>query len=721
VYDDRDDFQNVELHNSVPLDAEEAARCLSADGPLARKNKSFEVRPPQIGLLKSIAATFNANGIGVYEAGTGVGKSFAYLIPSLLWHLKNKERVVISTGTINLQQQLLEKDIPAAQDIVGCAVKTVLIKGRQQYVCLRRLRDAERDLFAGESGELGAIIEWATHTADGSRAALPFMPTESLWGRVNAEFDACMGARCAYRDDCFVAAVKREAADAGLLVVNHSLLFADAEARLSGAGYEGAAVLPPYKRLVFDEAHGIEAAATSFFSAELSRFRLLKQLNRLFRVQRGRVSGLLVGLQALTDGTQDMIEAVSAAIESVKAAAETAESCGMNALGAEHAFRVTPSTEARIAPLLAAFEQTGDSIEQCAALILRGIDRIDEEKREDAAMWETKAVVRRLKECALFCRTFREWGEHSDTVFWLEKRAPRDGNEAAQFPAFVQTPLEIGAKMNVGVFEPAESVVCTSATLRTGATGTDAGFTYWLTRTGALLAGGNRVRAESFPSPFSYHTNVLLLVPDDAPLPSEQAFQPYIEGAICALIDAAQGRTLVLFTSYESLGSACGRAKAAFASSPYAILKQGDDDRARLLDAFRRDRASVLFATDSFWEGIDVPGDSLSQVIIVKLPFAVPSDPVFAARAEALEKAGRNAFMELSVPDAAIRFRQGFGRLLRHSGDRGVVAVLDRRIVEKRYGSVFLESIPRTRRAGGSIRAAAREASRFLAQGAAPP
>ena len=263
--------------------------------------------------------------------------------------------------------------------------------------------------------------------------------------------------------------------------------------------------------------------------------------------------------------------------------------------------------------------------------------------------------------------------------------------------------------MQRGVFEPLDTVVCTSAILKTGRS-----FDYWLFRTGAGFTEQERLAIQEFPSPFPYHENMMLTIPSDMPMPDNSAFQDAVEDAVVKLIEIACGRTLVLFTSYESLRSACEFAREKLADNGIVVLRQGEDDRFRLLETFKKDSSSVLFATDSFWEGVDVPGESLSQVIIVKLPFSVPSDPVFAARSEAVIKRGGNPFMDLSVPEAVIKFRQGFGRLMRCSSDRGVVTVLDRRIVEKRYGSIFMSSIPETKIVHEPLQSILKSIERFL-------
>jgi len=295
-------------------------------------------------------------------------------------------------------------------------------------------------------------------------------------------------------------------------------------------------------------------------------------------------------------------------------------------------------------------------------------------------------------------------------LFQLKKIPPRNaGEDMLEFVQFTQTPLDIAPLMNGGVFEPMSSVVCTSATLRTGDT-----FDYWKRRTGISFLETDKVLEGEFPSPFPYSTNVIFAVPNDAPMPDDPAFQSYVEMTVPRLIFAAEGRTLVLFTSHDSLKNTYNSAGLKLMEAGFTVLKQGDDDRFRLLERFKNEKESVLFATDSFWEGVDVPGDSLSQVIIVKLPFSVPNDPVFAARSELVEKKGGSSFMELSVPQAVIKFRQGFGRLMRRSDDRGAVVVLDRRIVEKRYGKLFTRSVPQTRRLYNPLEYIVKEITKLL-------
>lgn len=681
----------------IPLDLEKTAALISNGGTLSKQNEHFEERQSQIELLKNIAESFNKNRIGVFEAGTGVGKSYAYLIPSIMWSLENKERVVISTGTINLQQQLIEKDIPAAKKITGKEVKAVLLKGRQNYVCLRRLADAgnERDLFSEDTELFDKIADWTKTTETGSRSDLAFNPPDQLWSRINSESDACMGGRCPYRENCFVMKVRKDASDANIIVVNHHLLFADIESRMNGAGYDDTAVLPPYHRIIFDEAHGIEDSATSFFSETITRYKILKQVNLLFRMRHGSMSGLLQQISVLSS-EGDVSAKAAASVNAIKDSLMCLDEAALESLDKDYTLRLYEATEIRFQPVLAELKKLSENLAAFINIVRQVLNGIEEDDMDMPSVWETKTIVRRLEAANVLCKSFMEWSEKEDTVFWMQvkKLLPKNsGEETIYFVELTQTPLDIAPMMNTGVFEPISTVVCTSATLKTGVT-----FDFWMKRTGIKFAEPERISQGEFESPFPYMTNMIFGVTSDAPEPNDPNFQPWIEDAIPRLITAANGRTLVLFTSYDSLKNAYNSARVYLKNAPYTLLKQGDDDRFRLLENFKQDRTSVLFATESFWEGVDVPGDSLSQVIIVKLPFAVPNDPVFEARSEAVEKRGGSSFMELSVPHAVIKFRQGFGRLIRRSTDKGVIVVLDRRIVEKRYGKQFTTSVPMTRR-----------------------
>ncbi len=678
MFGDDDFSQEVQ----IPLNVENLAGLISAGGAMDSLTENFEQRDSQIELLKKICHSFNDDKIGVFEAGTGVGKSFAYLLPSIVWANQNKERIVISTGTINLQQQIFEKDIPFAQKITGTKIKSLLVKGRQNYVCLRRFFETlnEIDLFTEEKEELDDLKEWLNSTKSGDRSDLNFLPTESLWQKINSESDGCRGQHCLYKDKCFVMKVKKEAASSQILVVNHHLLFADIEMRLAN-GFENAAVLPPYKKLIFDEAHGIENAATSFFSEGFNRFSLQKQLRLIYRARKGNKAGLIFSLETLSTESScvgDLVSQISLLESHLMELEEVTE----NLMQKNYSLRICENPRYDFSSLFEVFKIIASDLALINKILGDTLGGISEEDKKIDSVWEATTILHRLEALAAFCVNFTRWDENPDKVFWIEK---------GKYINYYQTPLDMSSLLHKGVFEPFSTVVCTSATL-----GIASNFSFWMRRNGILFEDKERILQGIFDSPFPYNKNVLFAVPNDAVSPDEFAFQAYVEDSLPSLIKASDGRTLVLFTSYESLKSAYDSCFSTLLASGINLYKQGDDDRFRLLEKFKNNVNSVLFGTYSFWEGVDVPGESLSQVIIVKLPFGVPTDPVFAARGDAINKRGGSSFMELSVPEAVIKFRQGFGRLMRKSTDKGVVTVLDKRLITKRYGSIFLNSIPKT-------------------------
>lgn len=677
-FDNDDESQNI----VTPLNIENLASLISAGGAMDSLTENFEQRDSQIKLLKGICHAFNEDKIAVFEAGTGVGKSFAYLIPAILWSVQNKERIVISTGTINLQQQIFEKDIPFAQKITGKKIKALLVKGRQNYICLRRYFETinEIDLFTEEKEELDNIKEWLKTTKSGDKSDLSFMPTESLWQRINSESDGCRGQLCPHKDKCYVMKVKKEAASSQILVVNHHLLFADIEMRLAN-GFDSNGVLPPYKKLIFDEAHGIENAATSFFSEGFNRFNLMKQIRLIYRARKGSKAGLIFSLETLSTEPScvgDLISQIGLLESHLLELDEVTEKL----MGKNYSVRVFDNPRYDFTELFDIFRLIASDLALICKMIgdtLKGIS--DEDKKVDS-VWEATTILRRLEALAAFCSNFIRYDENPDKVFWIDK---------GKFINYYQTPLDMSTLLHKGIFEAFSTVVCTSATL-----GIASNFSFWMRRTGILFEDKERILQGIFESPFPYKKNTIFAVPTDAVPADDFNFQSYVEDVLPRLIKASDGRTLVLFTSYESLKSAFEACFSTLSKACINLYKQGDDDRFRLLEKFKKDTSSVLFGTYSFWEGVDVPGESLSHVIIVKLPFGVPTDPVFSARSDAIGKRGGNSFMELSVPDAVIKFRQGFGRLMRKSTDRGSVTVLDKRLITKRYGSIFINSIPQS-------------------------
>jgi ATP-dependent DNA helicase DinG len=693
------------------LNADRLLAALREDGAVARRLESYEPRQAQLDLMELVIRAFNEDALAAAEAGTGVGKSFAYLLPALRYAIENDERIVISTATITLQQQLFEKDIPLVVSAAGKKVKVVLMKGRGNFLCRRRLEDAVREPDIDESGqeELRRLVEWAETSRTGSRSDLSFLPAEALWSRVCSEADLCISMRCPERERCFVLALRKAAADARVIVVNHHLLFADLAARHEGAGYEGTVVLPPYTRVIIDEAHTIESAATSFFSSEFSRVGVFRQLGRLYRKRRANRQGLLVRLCAFLSPGEDRLNAAAAAVDAVRAAVEALDRSALELCGMEGVFRLSALRDNTGAEsvLFPPMRNLRKKILALAELIRSLLEQTGGESAEDTVVWETQTVIRKLEKIAEICAAFTEYRERPDKVMWIERR--QSAEDKNPWAVFTQSPVELAADLKAGLFAPNKTVVCVSATL----TAND-DFGYWAERSGFAQTEKRHRLAGCFPSPFPYSSAVLLAVPSDAPLPDEEGYQDFVDRSVGRLTAVAGGSALVLFTSYQSLKSAWFAALPELQSLGIRCLKQGDDDRSRLLKTFLADRTSVLFATDSFWEGVDAPGDTLRLVILCRLPFKSPGDPVFEARREAVERKGGNPFMNLSLPGAVMKFRQGFGRLMRRGSDRGVVAVLDGRIIKKRYGSFFLNSLPETKTSFTDFESVLRDTENFL-------
>ncbi|MEN6477895.1 MAG: helicase C-terminal domain-containing protein [Rectinema sp.] len=690
-----------------PVNVLEIEGVLDSGGKLGRLMEHFEPRPSQVQMAGDVAATLNDGGVMVAEAGTGVGKSFAYLVPAFAWALRNDERIVVSTATINLQKQLIDKDIPVVASLFRKPVKAVLVKGRGNYLCKVRLSEAldEEGLLADADHPLRRIAAWDESGSSGDRADLPFWPEDQVWNRICSEAESCLGLRCFHREECHLLSVRKAAADAQIVVANHHILFADLASRLRGAGYEQTAVLPAYRALVLDEAHAIESSATSLFSESLSKFSVYRRLARIRRKNRGREFGVAIRLLALPGFSSRRFDGLDRALSEARAAVADFEREALGLFGKERTVRLAlrdPDNERRISGPAGALER---ALLAVSGILGDALDDCPDSLAQESAYFEAKASQRKLGELASLCAKFKEFDAHAETVFWLEKSRLSSGEI---FVDFVASPLDIAATMRDAVFGKMRSSICTSATLSVGGS-----FDFWMNRTG-LDRKREDLAARSYPSPFPFRTNALLAVDRGAPAPDNPDSRAYINRAVLRLIKASRGRALVLFTSYEALLSAYETAKPEMEALGIVCMRQGMDDRSRLLAAFRDDISSVLFATDSFWEGVDAPGETLSLVIICKLPFRVPTDPVQMARAEALEKRGGNSFMEISLPEAVIRFKQGFGRLIRHSEDRGAVVVLDPRLVTKRYGPVFVESLPECRLLVDGLDVIEREVGRFL-------
>ncbi len=681
----------VLLHEIQTLPYEEAVSALLPGGAFSRLLPSYEAREQQLELLKLFVRGLNEDGVVVAQAGTGVGKSFAYLLPAVLWAQRNAEKLVIATATINLQQQLFEKDLPFVQKALGTKLKTVLVKGRRNYVCPHRLAEELRDPADLQSvGELTRLADWAAQSRTGAFQELTSPPSEELWSRICSDVDACSGVRCAQAESCFLAKARKEASAASILIANHHLLFADLALRVEGLGFETAAVMPPFQRLIFDEAHSLEKSATSYFSGEFARPLLQKQLNRLYRKRRGTELGLIPPLRGLFTQNLNLGE-IPGLISALTTQLEATDRMLAEALVSESSLRLTKEQSAWWQESMV---PTIHSVQKPFSKLLHLCDDLaeaweDQEERPPEVQ-ELKTTLRRLEGLAQMLDRFKNWDGLAEDIFWFQKGRDALGQT---FVTWTVSPLSVRQVFQDAVFKPFSTVMFTSATLAV-----QGKFTYWGGRLGLDLVPPQRRLLGVFPSPYDYSSRVVVGIPADFPPPDSEAFTPAVAEYLISLLTACGGSALVLFTSYDALNKAYTAVRPALVEAGIPVYRQGDEDRSRLLERFKREVSSVLMATDSFWEGIDSPGETLSLVVMVRLPFRVPSEPVLAARLEALKRSGADAFMSYSLPEAVMKFQQGFGRLIRHSADYGAIVVLDNRLVNKAYGQAFLASVPETPR-----------------------
>ncbi len=704
------------------LDAVDTARLLGPEGPVARAigSATFEDRPAQRDMAAHIADAYNEGGIALLEAGTGVGKSFAYLVPAILWAQANEERTVVSTNTINLQEQLVGKDLP----LLARALATpdheptfALLKGWRNYLCLARLeqaRGSQETLFENARGaELEALAAWAQRSADGSLADLADTPSDEVWDAVAAESDLCTRLKCPHFERCFVFQARRKAAEADVVVVNHHLLASDLAVRLAADNWLEAAVLPPYRRLILDEAHHVEDVAASHLGAQVSQAGVQRLLARLERGGRGLLPALHAALSARSDllsvASRDLLE--QRLLDALRAARRGAEDL-FTLLAARldrepagpggHQLRLTDGfaddpiwregLEAALDNVLVAFTGLKDGVETIA-------DRLSLEDAADRPailIAEMRGIVRRLDMAALgltaSLRPTRA-DRAAPAVRWLERR----GRKATSL-GLAAVPLDLASVLKEALFDRVETVVLTSATL---ATGGDFGFLE--DRLGLALPPSRVTVREALPSPFDFARQCLFGIPTDLPEPKEDSagHDAAVARVLVELSHASDGGVFCLFTSHGALRRAAAAVRDRVGPR-WPLLVQGEDQRDRLLRRFREAGNAVLLGTDSFWEGVDVPGRALRVLILAKLPFKVPTEPLTAARVERLEAQGQDGFSHYLVPHAALRLKQGFGRLIRSRADVGAVVLLDRRVVTRRYGGRVLEGLPRADRIVGT-------------------
>jgi ATP-dependent DNA helicase DinG len=638
---------------------------LGPGGAIARRMPGYEHRREQLAMAEAVARAIERPGHLVVEAGTGVGKSFAYMVPAIQATARPNTKIVISTHTIALQEQLLRKDIPFLRAVMPQEFTPVLVKGRSNYISLRRLEVAikRQNLLFQRPEEIDQLVTlrmWSNRTTEGSRSDLDFRPLPSVWEAVQSEDDNCMGRQCPHHGDCFFFKARRRIKTANMLVVNHALFVTDLALKGEGFG-----IVPPYQVAVIDEAHTLEAVAGEHMGVQLSNIGIDYSLARLYNARSRK--GVLNGHR----------DAMGEAIQQAQKTREVAEDFFNRAATW---FQNQPSGyNGRLRKPTGWSEYFCEELRRLAAAIDRGARTIEkpEEKIELTAAEER---------CRSMADQVAAWIRQSaeDAVYWIEVE-----QKSRLRVRLAAAPLDVGPSLRRLLFTEVDTCILTSATL---CVGSPPRFDFFQSRIGLTAA-----ESLALGSPFDYANQATIHLPNNLPDPSDQPneFEQQAIRAVAHYLERTHGKAFVLFTSYKMLEAATRALTPWLARRNIALFSQSDGmPRSKMVDAFKADIDSVIFGVDSFWQGVDVPGEALSNVIITRLPFSVPSHPLLEARLEDIRRRGGNPFVDYQIPEAVIKLKQGFGRLIRTKSDRGIVVILDPRVLTKPYGRTFLKSLP---------------------------
>jgi ATP-dependent DNA helicase DinG len=631
-------------------------------GVLSKSHPGYEFRRGQLQMAQAVEQALEEKRHLIVEAGTGTGKTLAYLMPVI----QSGKRVIISTGTKNLQEQLFYKDVPFLEQALfpngEGKLNVCYMKGRNNYLCKKKLYDlTDQPVLSGleEIEHYRAIAAWEKNTHTGDRAELASLPEASaLWHKLDARSDTCLGQKCSAFETCFITEMHRRAMESDIIIVNHHLFFADLAIKQASEYAPDAGILPEVGAVIFDEAHELEDVASSYFGVAVSNL---------------RVEDLVRDVEASLTRNKMLSTSVMGALKSLRDRSQLF-------------FSVLPPGEGRFA-----FENRREFMEENGdefIALRQALDRMGAELQNLPSKSEEVFTFSRRAQQLQVQLTFLMESEDHNTVFWIDRRSARGATGPGRRVGNVYlqaTPIDVAPILKNTLFEPLESAVLTSATLAVGG-----GFEYMKRRLGL-----EHVREVVLPSHYDYPNQALFYVPPDLPDPRTPQFAAKAADRIRRLLEITRGRAFVLFTSYAQMNEVHQRL---LGELEFPMLLQGDAPKSALLEEFRLTPHAVLFATSSFWQGVDVQGEQLSCVIIDRLPFAVPSDPVVAARVKSIDADGGNAFFDYQVPSAVITLKQGFGRLIRSLHDRGLLTLLDNRILKKAYGQVFVESLPNYKR-----------------------
>lgn len=699
-----DDFYFVQDIDRINFNSIDIIPFFEKNGLLAQNIKNFEYREEQKNMAATIQKAVNENRKVIVEAGTGTGKTLAYLIPAIKWAIENQKKIIIATNTINLQEQLLQKDIPIAKMLIKENFTYALVKGRNNYICKRLFNEISMkgnlnlELFSEEQKEqLKYILSWGKTTETGDKAELSFEVNLELWELIQSTTELCIGKKCPFRKECFYMKTRREKMEANVLISNHHIFFADLNVRANTDFDSEYLILPKYDMVIFDEAHNIESVARSYFSIEVSKFSFIRLLNRIFSKnssRRKQKAALNKIEESINKNSLDSSSIYEIKLANLKDAIQVLQTVGDDFFE-EVRKTFDNGNEAGVKRILTSYEMKKSNflessrekkekfqsmLNEFCDLLADFIEIINEEKDINP---DVQNFINHFNIYKNFIDNFKFINSLADDeyIYWLDINSKRTNI------VLTATPLNISKKLGSTLFENINRLVFASATLSA-----DGNFKYFKKSIG--LEEEDCIE-EIINSPFNYDEQMKVYIPTN--IEDSDKVNMYVSDSSKLILDIllkTNGKAFILFTSYSMLNQVYYSIRNRLIKENFEIFLHGEKPRTQLINEFKKAKKPVLFGTTSFWEGVDVQGENLSNVIIVKLPFLVPTDPIVSAISKKIEEEGGNSFIDFQLPEALIKFKQGIGRLIRNKTDHGNIFILDNRIIKKSYGALFINAIP---------------------------